>query len=192
MDNFTVKNARVIDPANGVDAVADLHVSGGVFAEKPARGAEVIDAAGRVLIPGIVDLHAHFREPGQTYKETVASGTMAAAAGGITSVLAMPNTTPPIDSTASVKLLDEIIRAGAVVRVYQSGCITEGRAGKKLAPIGSLKNAGVIAITDDGGCVQNHDLMRRAMEYAGMFGLIVMDHCQDESLTDGGQVHEGE
>lgn len=192
MKNLTIKNARVIDPANGVDKVKDVYVVDGVFAKKAYPKALEIDAKGKILIPGIVDIHVHLREPGQTSKETVATGTASAAAGGITSVLAMPNTTPPIDSTASVKLLDEIIKKTAVVRVYQSGCITEGREGKKLAQIGSLKNAGVVAITDDGGCIQNHDLMCRALEYANMFDLLVMDHCQDESMTAGGQIHEGE
>lgn len=192
MKNFTIKNARVIDPANGVDKVKTVYVSNGKFASKAAEKSEVIDAKGLVLIPGIVDIHAHLREPGQTSKETILTGTSAAAAGGITSVVAMPNTVPAVDSPATVKLIDELIKQNAVVKVYQTGCITEGRAGQKLAPIGSLKKAGVIAITDDGACVQNNELMRNALEYADMFGLLVMDHCQEASLTAKGQVHEGE
>lgn len=192
MKNFIVKNARVIDPANNVDEVKDIFVTDGVFSDTYSSDAEIIDAKNKTLIPGIVDVHAHLREPGQTSKENILTGTSAAAAGGITSILAMPNTIPAVDNAATVRLIDEIIRQNAKVRVYQSGCITEGRAGEKLAPIGTLKNAGVIAITDDGGCVQNHELMRRAMEYADMFGLLVMDHCQDESLTKKGQIHEGE
>ncbi len=192
MKNLVVKNARVIDPANNVDEVKDIFVTGGVFAKSAGKDAEIIDAKGKILIPGIVDVHAHLREPGQTNKGTVATETASAAAGGITSLLAMPNTSPSIDSTATVRLLDEIIKRSAKVRIYQSGCITEGRAGKKLAQIGSLKNAGVIAITDDGGCIQDNELMRRALEYANMFDLLVMDHCQDASMTENGQIHEGE
>lgn len=192
MKNLIFKNARIVDPANGIDGVGDLFVENGVFSASAPRGAETVDASGKILIPGIVDIHAHLREPGQTSKETIATGTAAAAAGGITSVVAMPNTTPPVDNTATVKLIDELVKQSARVRVYQTGCITEGRAGQKLAPIGSLKKAGVVAITDDGGCVQNNDLMRRALEYADMFGLLVMDHCQEASMTSKGQVHEGE
>lgn len=192
MKNFTIKNARVVDPANNVDKIADVHVSNGKFVSQSPDGAEAIDANGMLLIPGIVDIHAHLREPGQTSKETIRTGTSAAAAGGITSVVAMPNTVPAVDNTATVKLVDELIKQNAVVKVYQTGCITEGRAGQKLAPIGSLKNAGVVAITDDGGCVQNNELMLNALQYADMFGLLVMDHCQEATLTAKGQVHEGE
>lgn len=192
MRNLIVKNARVLDPANSVDEVRDIFVEGGLFAESAPKDAEILDARNKTLIPGIVDMHAHLREPGQTSKECILTATSAAAAGGITSVLAMPNTTPPVDNAATVRLIFELIRQNAKVRVYQSGCITEGRKGEKLAPIGTLKNAGVIAITDDGSCVQNHELMRRALEYADMFGLLVMDHCQDESLTKKGLIHEGE
>lgn len=192
MKNFTIKNARVVDPANNVDKIADVHVSNGKFVSIAPDGAEAIDASGMLLIPGIVDIHAHLREPGQTSKETIRTGTSAAAAGGITSVVAMPNTVPAVDNTATVKLVDELIKQNAVVKVYQTGCITEGRAGQKLAPIGSLKKAGVVAITDDGGCVQNSELMLNALQYADMFGLLVMDHCQEATLTARGQVHEGE
>lgn len=192
MKNFIVKGARVVDPANNIDEIKDVYVENGAFSKSAPKDAAVIDAKGAALIPGIVDIHAHLREPGQTSKETILTGTRAAAAGGITSVVAMPNTVPPVDNTATVRLIDELIKQNALVRVYQTGCITEGRKGERLAPIGSLKNAGVIAITDDGACVQNHELMRRALEYADMFGLIVMDHCQDAWTTSKGQIHEGE
>ncbi len=189
--NLIVRGARVIDPQNGVDKIADVYVSDGVFVDKFSGSAEEIDARGLVLAPGFIDAHVHLREPGQTRKETVRTGTMAAAAGGFTSVVAMPNTSPAMDNAASVKLLKEIVASDAFVRVYPTGCITVGREGKALAPIGSLKNAGVIAITDDGSCVQNNELMKRALEYANMFSLIVMDHCQDASLTAKGQIREG-
>lgn len=189
---FIIKNARVVDPSQNIDKVKDVMVCGGVFADKVSSGAKVIDAKGLVLAPGFVDMHVHLREPGQTAKESIATGTAAAAAGGFTSLLAMPNTTPAADSPASIRLINDIISETAKVRVYQSGCITEGRAGERLAPYGSLKKLGVRAITDDGSCVQNNELMRNAMEYAKMFGLFVMDHCQESSLTASGQMHEGE
>jgi len=190
--NIVIKGGRVIDPANGIDAVKDLFVSDGVFVEKFSGDAAVIDAKGKIVCPGFIDAHVHLREPGQSAKETIRTGTMAAAAGGFTSVVCMPNTSPSLDNAATVKLLNELILKDAVVRVYPTGCITVNREGKSLAPMGSLKNAGVIALTDDGGCIQNNELMKRALEYANMFGLLVMDHCQDESLTAKGQVHEGD
>lgn len=189
---FIVKNARVIDPSRNVNEVCDVFVKDGLFADKVSASAKQIDAEGLVLTPGFVDMHAHLREPGQTAKESIATGTEAAAAGGFTSVMAMPNTSPAADSPATIRLINDIISESAKVRVYQSGCITEGRKGEKLAPIGSLARLGVKAITDDGSCVQSAELMRNAMVYAKMFGLFVMDHCQDMSLTKTGQMHEGE
>ncbi len=189
---FVVRNARVVDPSSGLDKVCDVCVSNGVFVKKASAKAQVVDAHGLVLAPGFVDMHAHLREPGQTSKETIATGTAAAAAGGFTSVVAMPNTSPAVDSASTVKLINDIIAKTAKVKVYQSGCITEGRKGEKLAPLGSLKKQGVIAVTDDGSCVQSSEIMRNAMVYAKMFGLFVMDHCQDYSLTSSGQMNEGE
>ena len=189
---FVVKNARVIDPSRNLDAVCDVFVRDGKFAESVSDSAEVIDASGLILTPGFVDMHVHLRDPGQTSKECVATGTAAAAAGGFTSIVAMPNTTPAADNPSTVRLINDIIADTAKVRVYQSGCITEGRAGEKLAPLGSLKSMGVIAITDDGSCVQSAEIMRNAMQYAKMFGLFVMDHCQEATLTASGQIHEGE
>jgi dihydroorotase len=150
----------------------------------------VLDAKGLVVCPGLIDTHVHLREPGQSAKETIETGTAAAARGGFTSVLCMPNTTPAIDSPATVVLVKEKATK-AKVHVYITGAITRGIAGEELAPIGSLKKAGVIAITDDGHCVQNHELMRRALEYAKMFDLPVLDHCQDYSLVTDGVMHEG-
>jgi dihydroorotase len=133
----------------------------------------------------------HFREPGQTAKENIATGSAAAAMGGFTSVVCMPNTTPAIDNPATVALIQDQAEREAMVNVYLTGTITLGIAGEELAPIGSLKQAGVVAITDDGHCVQNNDLMRRALEYAKMFDLPVMDHCQDYSIVTDGVMHEG-
>jgi dihydroorotase len=133
----------------------------------------------------------HLREPGQSAKETIATGTQAAARGGFTSVVCMPNTSPAIDTPGTVALIREKARREGVVNVFVTGAITKGIAGEELAPIGSLKQAGVVAITDDGHCVQNNDLMRRALEYARMFDLIVMDHCQDYALVSDGVMNEG-
>lgn len=189
-----ISGGRVIDPANGRDEVADLWASGG-FVRTTDPGSppdEVIDANGLVVCPGLIDLHVHFREPGQTHKETIESGSRAAAAGGFTSVVCMPNTTPVADSAGTITLMREKAEAHSAIRVYFTGAITKGLEGRELAPYGSMVNAGIVAITDDGRCVQSHEVMRRAMEYARMFDLPVMDHCQDESLTAGAVMHEGE
>jgi dihydroorotase len=136
-------------------------------------------------------MHVHLREPGFTIKETLATGTAAAARGGFTSVVCMPNTSPAIDSASTVALIHERAAQQAVVNVFVAGAISKGIAGEELASIGSLKRAGVVAITDDGHCVQNNELMRRALEYAKMFDLLVLDHCQDYSLVTDGVAHEG-
>jgi len=191
-----LKNGRVIDPANKRDAVGDVLIVEGRIACANTQGLpdidiETLDCTGLVVAPGLVDLHVHFREPGQSAKETVASGARAAAAGGFTSVVCMPNTSPALDSASSVAWLLEKARAEACVRVHATGALSKGIAGEEMAPIGALKKAGVVALTDDGRCIQNHELMRRALEYAKMFGLTVMDHCQDYSLVGKGVMHEG-
>ena len=189
---------RLIDPASGLDAAGDLLIVHGKIAavgkeaaaKAPAK-IERVDAKGLVVCPGLIDLHVHLREPGQSAKETIATGTAAAARGGFTSVVCMPNTNPAIDNAGTVALIREKAAREGVVNVFVTGAITKGIAGEELAPIGSLKQAGVVAITDDGHCVQNNDLMRRALEYAKMFDLPVMDHCQDYSLVTDGVMHEG-
>jgi len=191
-----LKNGRVIDPANKRDAVGDILIVEGRIACANTQGLpdidiETLDCTGLVVAPGLVDLHVHFREPGQSAKETVASGARAAAAGGFTSVVCMPNTSPSLDSASSVAWLLEKARTEACVRVHATGALSKGIAGEEMAPIGALKKAGVVALTDDGRCIQNHELMRRALEYAKMFGLTVMDHCQDYSLVGKGVMHEG-
>jgi dihydroorotase len=195
MPALWIQNARVIDPASRRDAPGDLFIDQGrivaplsAAARKRARR---IDARGLVACPGLVDVHVHFREPGQTHKETIATGSRAAAAGGFTSVVCMPNTSPVADNSGTIQLMKDVISRDAVVRVHPTGCITVGMKGQVLAPIGSLKRAGVVAITDDGECVQSNDLMRRAVEYARMFSLPVMDHCQDYSMTQGAVMNEG-
>ena len=148
--------------------------------------------SGLVVAPGLIDMHVHFREPGQAHKETIASGSRAAAAGGFTSVVCMPNTTPVADNAGTITLIREKAQAAASVNVFTTGAITKGIAGEELAPYGSMIAAGIVAITDDGHCVQNHEVMRRALEYARMFDLPVLDHCQDYSLVGNGVMHEGE
>jgi dihydroorotase len=196
--SLLVTGGRVLDPANGLDAVADLLiVEGKIAAVGPGAAQQAppqtahFAADGMVVCPGLIDLHAHLREPGQTAKETIATGTSSAARGGFTSVVCMPNTSPPIDNAGTVALIREKAEREGKVNVFVAGAISKNIAGEELASIGSLKQAGVIAITDDGHCVQNHELMRRAMEYARMFDLPVMDHCEDSSLVTDAVANEG-
>ncbi|MEW6307351.1 MAG: dihydroorotase, partial [Verrucomicrobiota bacterium] len=198
MNSLLLANGRVIDPANQLDGAGDvLIVDGKISAVGPGVGKKApkdvqrIDVAGKVICPGLIDSHVHLREPGQSAKETIAAGTRAAAKGGFTSVLCMPNTTPRIDVAGTVaQIKDKALKEG-VVNVYVTGAITKNIDGEELAPIGSLKQAGVVAITDDGHCVQNNELMRRALEYAKMFDLPLLDHCQDYDLVTDGVMHEG-
>ena len=198
MNSLLLTGGRVIDPANNFDAVADVLILNGKISAvgknlsaKAPKETERFDAAGKIVCPGLIDLHVHFREPGQTAKENIASGTAAAARGGFTSVVCMPNTSPAIDNAGTVALIHESAAQANGVNVFVTGAITKNIAGEELSPIGSLKKAGVVAITDDGHCIQNNELMRRACEYAKMFDLPVMDHCQDYSLVTDGVMHEG-
>lgn len=189
-----LRQGRIVDPASGRDAVGDLLIVDGRIAgaETPRpEGVVEIDCTGLVVAPGLIDIHVHLREPGQSAKETIASGARAAAAGGFTSIVCMPNTSPAVDTPSVVTWIQEKARAEACVNVFPTGAITKGIAGEELAPIGSLHKAGIVALTDDGHCIQNHELMRRALEYARMFGLVVMDHCQDYNLVGKGVMHEG-
>ena len=198
MNSLLLTGGRVIDPANQFDAVADVLILNGKISAvgknlsaKAAKEIERFDATGKIVCPGLIDLHVHFREPGQTAKENIASGTAAAARGGFTSVVCMPNTSPAIDNAGTVALIHDRAAQEGVVNVFVTGAITRNIAGEELAPIGSLKKAGIVAITDDGHCIQNNELMRRACEYARMFDLPVFDHCQDYSLVTDGVMHEG-
>src|SRR5579871_847424 len=170
MNSLLLTGGHVVDPANHLDSPADVLILNGKISavgknlSAPA-GTEHFDAKGTVVCPGLIDLHVHLREPGQTAKETIATGTAAAARGGFTSVVCMPNTSPAIDNAGTVALIRERAAREGVVNVFVTGAITKGIAGEELAPIGQLKQAGVVAITDDGHCVQNNDLMRRALEY---------------------------
>lgn len=196
MNSLLLTGGHVVDPANRHDSPADVLILDGKISavgkklSAPA-GVKTFNAKGKIVCPGLIDLHVHFREPGQTAKENIATGTAAAARGGFTSVVCMPNTSPAIDSAATVALIHERAREQGAVNVFVSGAITKGIAGEELAPIGGLKKAGIVAVTDDGHCVQNNELMRRACEYAKMFDLPVFDHCQDYALTADGVMHEG-
>ncbi|MEM0965596.1 MAG: dihydroorotase [Verrucomicrobiota bacterium] len=193
VEPLIIEGGRIVDPSSNRDEVGDLFLRDGVVSTPFARDkARVIDAKGKVVSPGLVDIHVHFREPGQTHKEDVGSGTRAAAAGGFTTVVCMPNTSPPCDNPATIRYINNAIAENAVVKVHTTGCLTKGMEGDSLAPIGSLKKAGVVAVTDDGRCVQNNALMRQVATYSEMFDLPVMDHCQDTSLTEGSVMHEGD
>ena len=191
-----LKGGRVIDPAAGVDEIADVLVEGDAVAGagRGLDGAETIDCAGLVVAPGFVDLHTHLREPGREDAETVASGTRAAARGGFTAVCAMANTDPVADSAAVVEQVAALGRAAGFADVYPVGAITIGLRGEKLAEMGEMATSGarVNFFSDDGRCVQDAGLMRRAMEYARTFDGIVANHAEDRGLASGGHMHEGE
>jgi dihydroorotase len=195
-DILWIQHGRVIDPANQRDGIGDVYAIDGKIVDSlsDAQKAEatVVDARGRVVAPGLVDIHVHFRDPGQTHKEDIRSGTEAAAAGGYTSVVCMPNTSPVCDNAGTIQRMMDKVARSAVINVYPTGCLTVGMNGEQLAPTGQLKKAGVVAMTDDGKCVQSNEIMRRAVEYAKMFDLPIMDHCQDASLTAGAVMNEGE
>jgi len=191
-----IRNGRVIDPANKRHEIIDLVIVDGRMADRsairdPRSAIETIDASGLIVAPGLIDMHVHLREPGFAHKETIESGARAAAAGGFTTIVCMPNTSPAADSPSTIAWIKDRAAAAACVNVLPTGAISKDLAGEELTPIGSLAHAGVVAITDDGHCVQNHELMRRAVEYARMVGLPVLDHCQDYNLVGNGVVHEG-
>lgn len=194
-DRLLIRGGRVIDPATGIDARLDVLVEDGSVARMHAaiepEGARVLDATGCVVAPGFIDLHTHLREPGFEYKEDIRSGTAAAASGGFTTVCAMPNTEPAIDTRSVVEQVLRQAAAAGTVRVLPIGAVTRGRRGEELAELGELAEAGCVAFSDDGAPVADATLLRRALEYANAFGLPVIDHCEDPSLVRGGVMHEG-
>jgi dihydroorotase len=194
--NLLIRNGRVIDPANGLDARADVLIAQGIVERvgpglSAPAGSPVVDAAGRVIAPGFLDIHVHLREPGDEYKETVATGTRAAAAGGFTGVACMANTSPVNDTRAVADLILARARAEGVVRVYPIGAVTRGLKGQELAELGELADAGCVAYSDDGRPVMNAALLRRALEYAHAFGRPIISHAEDADLAAGGVMHEG-
>ncbi len=198
--NLLIRNGRLIDPAHRRDEITDLLIQDGKVArigkaaksDAAASDRRVIDASGKWVVPGLVDIHTHLREPGFEYKETIRSGTESAAAGGFTSICCMPNTNPVNDNQSVTRLILQRARQEGLVNVFPIGAITKGSRGDELAEIGELVEAGCVAISDDGRPVMNSTVMRRAMEYALAFDIPVIDHCEDENLVDGGMMNEGE
>ena len=196
MSAIIIRNGHVIDPANKRDEIVDLLIIDGKIAPLSQLSElnsqpEEIDASNLIVAPGLIDMHVHLREPGFGHKETIESGARAAAAGGFTTIVCMPNTSPVADTPSTIAWIKERAAAAACVNVLPTGAISKNISGEELGPIGSLAQAGVVAITDDGHCIQNNELMRRAVEYARMVGVPVLDHCQDYNLVGNGVVHEG-
>src|SRR5688500_11740842 len=191
-----LKGGRVIDPANGIDGIHDVLIDGDRIArvgrDLPVNGATVVEIPpGLVVCPGFIDMHVHLREPGQEHKETIATGTASAVAGGFTAVACMPNTTPVNDNANVTSLILARAAEAGRARVYPIGAVSKGSKGELLADIAELRQAGCVAITDDGHPVASALLLRRALEYAGMFGMPVIEHCEDPSLKGDGVAHEG-
>jgi len=195
MTRLLLKGGRVIDPAQGIDATLDVLVAEGRVEEVgprvSSRGAQALEMKGLVVCPGFIDVHTHLREPGREDKETIATGTRAAAAGGYTAVCAMPNTEPVNDHEGITRSIVERARAEGAVRVYPIGAITRGSLGEELSEYGDLREAGCVAVSDDGRPVASARVMRRALEYAKAFGLVVVDHCEDPSLSEKACMNEG-
>lgn len=202
METLVLKGGRLVDPAAGIDAVRDLVIVDGRIMsiaapgkgrgnDPPPPGSRVIDLRGKIVCPGMVDMHVHFRDPGQEHKETIGTGTRAAAAGGVTSVACMPNTVPPNDGLALTEYIVSEAKRNGVVNVFPIGCVSKGSRGDDLAEIGDMVKAGAVAVSDDGQPVSSSALMRSALEYTTMFDIPVIDHCEDRELHGKGVMNEG-
>lgn len=195
MSKLLLKGGRVVDPAQGVDKTADVMIDDGLIAgvgsDLDINGSDILDVSGCVVAPGFIDIHVHLREPGQEYKETIQTGTAAAAAGGFTGVACMPNTSPVNDHRSITEFIIERADKVGAVPVYPIGCVSVGQQGKALAEIGQLVDGGCVAVSDDGYAVATTELMRRALEYTRMFDIPVIDHCEDLSLTQKAPMNEG-
>lgn len=194
-ESLLIKSGHIIDPVNNIDSVLDIFIEDRKIAEISPdikrSSVKLIDAKGKYVCPGFIDMHVHLREPGREDEETIESGTKAAAHGGFTSVLCMPNTQPPIDNEGLVEFIYKQAKEKGLVKVYCAGCITKERAGKELVEMMMLKNAGAISVTDDGSPITDSHLMRRALEYSSMCGLRIISHSEDLALSSGGQMDEG-
>jgi dihydroorotase len=195
MSGLLLKGGRVVDPVNGIDGTRDVLIDGGVIAavgaDLPVGSAQVVDVAGLLVTPGLIDMHVHLREPGQEHKETIATGAASAVAGGFTAVACMPNTDPVNDQASVTQFMLKRAAEAGLARVYPIGAVTLGSKGEHLAEIADLKAAGCVAISDDGKPVLTALLMRRALEYTAMCGMPVIDHCEDPTLKGDGVAHEG-
>jgi len=190
-----IKNGRVVDPSSGIDETLDILIEKGKIAEiKPkinAAKAKIIDASRLVVTPGFIDMHVHLREPGQEYKETIRTGSLAAAKGGFTSILCMPNTEPVNDNRGVTEYILSQAKKAAVVNVFPVASISKGQKGEEMTDMADLLDAGAIAFSDDGQPVQNSRLMRRALEYSKLLNVLLIDHCEDKNLSEGGLMQEG-
>ncbi len=198
MKPLLIQGGHIIDPGQGIDGVGSLLITDSKIswlgmgeATPPQPDYVLFRAGGLIVCPGFVDLHCHLRQPGFEEKETIATGTQAAAKGGFTTICCMPNTNPPLDNQASIDSVKSIAATEGVVRVLPVGCISKGRKGEELAPMGELALAGVIAFSDDGEPVMSSHLMRQALDYSRAFGLPIIDHCEDTALAEDGQMNEG-
>src|SRR5437899_1836245 len=195
MNTLRIANGRVIDPSQNLDQITDVWIRGehliGLGPQPNLHPAQTIDARGKIVCPGLIDMHVHLREPGREEDETIATGTASAIAGGVTSVACMPNTEPPIDSQAAAVFVRLQAEKAGNANVLPIGTISKNREGKELAEIGGLVEGGAVAFTDDGSPVVNSELMRRALEYAKMFDRAILSHAEDLELTRGGVMHEG-
>ena len=198
MKHLLIQGGRIIDPSQGIDVTGSLLIAEGKIlwlgkgeATPPQPDYDVLPAQGLIICPGFIDLHCHLRQPGFEEKETIATGTKAAARGGFTTICCMPNTSPPLDNQTVVEFIKAKSASEGVVRVLPIGCISKGRRGEELAEMGELASAGVIAFSDDGEPMLNSHLMRQALDYSRAFDLPVIDHCEDKTLTAGGQMNEG-
>jgi len=197
-DSLLIYGGRIIDPSQGIDETGSLLITdgkiswlGGGEMSPPQPGHNILHARGLIICPGFIDLHCHLRQPGFEEKETIATGTQAAARGGFTTICCMPNTNPPLDNQASLDYINSVAAAEGVVRVLPIGCISKSRKGKKLTNMGKLASAGVIAYSDDGKPAANSRLMRQALDYSFTLGLPIIDHCEDVALSEGGVMNEG-
>ena len=195
MKSLLIQGGRIIDPSQGIDKVGSLLITEGKVSSlgetPPQSDYEVLHAEGLIVCPGFIDFHCHLRQPGFEEKETITTGTRAAARGGFTTICCMPNTNPPLDNQAAIDYVKSEATTEGVVRVLPIGCISKGRKGEELAEMGELASAGVIAYSDDGNPVKSSHIMRQALEYSRAFSLPVIDHCEDIALSEDGQMNEG-
>ncbi len=196
MKPLVIQNGYLIDPSQGIDETGSLFIAEGKIdwlgqGKPPRTDYDILDAKGLIVCPGFIDFHCHLRQPGFEEKETIASGTQAAARGGFTTICAMPNTTPPLDNSSVIDYVKSTAARDGIVRVLPIGCVSLGRQGQEAVDFTALASAGVVAFSDDGEPVANSRLMTQALEFSRLLGLPIIDHCEDRSLTEGGQMNEG-